>query len=56
MTANADVNFTGTVNEVGYIESEGDTYDYMYEYTVPSDATGDEWYQHRGIQHSSFMR
>lgn len=50
MTANADVNFTGTVNEVEYIEIEGDTYDYMYEYTVPSDATGDEWYQHRGIQ------
>ncbi|MGN0182128.1 MAG: hypothetical protein ACI4DP_06930 [Candidatus Ornithomonoglobus sp.] len=43
ITASADDAFAGTVTMPGYIESEGDTYDYMYEYTVGGD-TADKWY------------
>ncbi|MGN0243935.1 MAG: family 43 glycosylhydrolase [Lachnospiraceae bacterium] len=40
----ADIDFSGTVTTPAYIEAEGDTYDYMYEFTVPDTATAEEWY------------
>ncbi len=43
MTASADVAFVGETAKPLYIAAEGDTYEYMYEYTVGGDAA-DQWY------------
>ena len=44
--ASADVDFVGTVTTPEYIETEGDTYQYMYEYTVGGESS-DMWYQYK---------
>ena len=49
MTANADEAFVGEVTTPDYIESDGDTYEYMYEYTVGGTAA-DKWYQDRSMK------